>query len=955
MTEDVAKTYLIALDAMKRVGPKDIHRKAMLEAEDLGYEVVPSDTALRDHLLSAHPDDELRSNLHLQLVTWDTARTEDSEWAEGTAPNTDERRDVILRRLKVDDQTAVLFHQIFPVVHSGETIVIADNWDQWYTPEVQQKHNFYWEHYENYLVKQRGWNPNAVAKLDDATTHVVERLTNPVNKRPYQAKGLVVGYVQSGKTANFTGVIAKAIDAGYRLVIVLTGTTNLLREQTQRRLDMELVGEENILRGVDIANPEALADVDYQQDEDWAKGKFVKHGRRPSTVGRPDIHRMTTRRADYRSLHQGIAALDFERRDRTKPLTHPDNLFASDARLVVVKKNQSALKKFVKDLAAITAELHEIPALIIDDESDQASVNTKKPSKEWEQGRGKRDRTAINALISQLLRMLPRGQYVGYTATPFANVFVDPSDSEDIFPRDFVISLGRPLSYMGPEDFHDIDSPIPPEERTIANSKERAHIRLLQEDDDNAELLKAMDTFVLAGAVKLFRREFGVGEFKHHTMLVHEAMKTEAHRAKAETIKTTWRTAGYFSSSCHPRLRHIYLNDILPVTRATAPELPVPATFEELARYLGNTAQLIGGNGNPVLVVNSDQDIEQEELNFEQHGVWRILVGGNKLARGFTIEGLTVSYYRREVKAADALMQMGRWFGYRDGYRDLVRLHVTPNLRDAFESICRDEEDFRAELRQYVGFGADGQPLVTPAQIPPLVSSRMVRPTAASKMYNAELAERRTLKKEPSSGYPALSDKAALERNIDACVPLLQAALAERRTMTCGKSEFEAFFGTVSHEDLVQVLQALRWAHDHTFAPDIEWLRGLGPDRITSWRILLPQQKSGHTASFRGLGPFSLHGRAHDGPDKDRLRGNSTSVHRNAVEEAMREDDPLIGWLTLYPVVYKNRLSIPADDPNEVVMAIRLDLPGTAAPVDKRPLAYRVRDKTKPDYMVVTG
>ncbi len=122
----------------------------------------------------------------------------------------------------------------------------------WYTAEVQQKRNFYWEHYQNYLVKQRSWDPNAVAKLDDATAHVVERLTNPVNKNPYQAKGLVVGYVQSGKTANFTGVIAKAIDAGYRLIIVLTGTTNLLREQTQRRIDMELVGDENILRGVDI-------------------------------------------------------------------------------------------------------------------------------------------------------------------------------------------------------------------------------------------------------------------------------------------------------------------------------------------------------------------------------------------------------------------------------------------------------------------------------------------------------------------------------------------------------------------------------------------------------------------------------------------------------------------------------------------------------------------------------
>jgi hypothetical protein len=545
--------------------------------------------------------------------------------------------------------------------------------------------------------------------------------------------------------------------------------------------------------------------------------------------------------------------------------------------------------------------------------------------------------------------MLPRGQYVGYTATPFANVFVDPADAEDIFPKDFVISLERPPGYMGADDFHDLDSPIPMEERTVANSKEKAHVRLLQDEEDEADLLNAMDMFVLAGAVKLFRQKQGMPEFRHHTMLVHEAMKTDVHRAKAQVIKDTWSKAGYFTSTCRPRLRYLYEQDVLPVSRALAPELPIPATFEELLPYITNTARLINTSNNPVLVVNSDKDIEQEELNFDQHPVWRILVGGNKLARGFTVEGLTVSYYRRGVKNADALMQMGRWFGFRKGYRDLVRLHVTPDLRDAFESICRDEEDFREELRQYTGYGEDGQPLVTPAQIPPLVSSRMLRPTATSKMYNAVLEERRTLTKEPSSGYPGTSNKAALKRNINAFVSVMAAAAGNEKTYSWGKSSFRALVAGVSHDEMLAVLSQLEWAHEDTFRPDLKWLEKLGPDRVRDWEVVFPQQ-GGLAATFRGSGPFSLHRRTADG---DRVRGNATSLHRYAVDDAMK-GKPLTGSLLVYPVVARNAQDVPAEDPADVIMAIRLALPAGARPINTGPLRYTARDSSKPWHTVVS-
>ncbi len=335
-----------------------------------------------------------------------------------------------------------------------------------------------------------------MAVLDEASDRVVELLADPSDEAAYQSKGLVVGYVQSGKTANFTGVVAKAVDAGYRLVIVLGGTLNLLRAQTQRRLDMELVGRENILRGA----PDH--ESDYADDPAWAQGNFLTHGGLPSSRGGFDIVRMTTRDNDYKSLLQGIVALEFEKQEPALPLYDPRNLHRSSARLMVVKKNKTVLTKLVKDLNKIKTPLGEIPVLIIDDESDEASVNTSNLSKP------DAERTAINEKISELLRILPRAQYVGYTATPFANVFIDPSDAEDIFPKDFIISLPRPAGYMGVQVFHDLDLDLPPSERTFANSNEKEHVRdiVLNDEEDDSCLRKAMDMFMLTAAMSCTAR-----------------------------------------------------------------------------------------------------------------------------------------------------------------------------------------------------------------------------------------------------------------------------------------------------------------------------------------------------------------------------------------------------------------------------------------------------------------
>jgi hypothetical protein len=953
MTDPMAQAYLGALGMLEQTGPRDLHQTASVLDGSAG------DEGLRAYLADAGPDDQLHKRLLLTLATWD--HVIDAVWTEGTEPNSAERREVIVRLLKIDDATSQLFMQEFPVAGIDGDIVIADSWEPWYTEEVRKDRAFYWTRYRNLLIDQK-WDGDAISQLDRATNEVVERLADPARTEAYQAKGLVVGYVQSGKTANFTGVLGKAIDAGYRLVIVLTGTTDILRAQTQRRLDKELIGVENILGGISPSDEELLDQVDYQGDPDWISGGFVRLGVLPAEAGKPGIDRLTTYRFDYKSLKQGIAALDFPKREKNRHYYEPVNLFAGDARIAVVKKNASVLKRLVTDLKLIKARLNEIPTLIIDDESDQASVNTSNPKK-WEADQ--KERSAINKLISELLGMLPRAQYVGYTATPFANVFIDPSDAEDIFPKDFLISLRRPPGYMGASDFHDLDVDFGLEGRTYANSSRRAHVRFMASESvgDDVGLQEAMDAFVISGAMKLYREDHGYGSFRHHTMLVHEGMRTTVHKERADRIIALWQRAGYYSQGAHQRLRALYDTDFAPVSRVRGGELPIPQSFDELLPYLSKAVGRIGRTGNPVLIVNSDK-IEtegQEDLDFETSDhVWRILVGGNKLARGFTIEGLTVSYYLRMTKQADTMMQMGRWFGFRKGYRDLVRLYTTPELYESFEAIVRDEEFFRDELRQYAKL-VDGKPQLTPQDVPPLVGSHLpkIKPTAPNKSYNKSLAQRRTPIKEPKVGYPRLQDRADLKHNVEAFEPILERATATDRVELVGdRGRFRAWTCEFAHSELLDVLGRLRWSNPDAFSADLAWLETLDEDQVDRWYVIIPQlQSDAQSVRILEHGPFSLHTRR---VDNGRLEARSPLFDRATADAIARPPKPapksLCGVLLVYPMISKdkNPKIVNGDlDPTEVVMAFRMVLP-TGAVSEHGPLVtFRTKDSTRPKDAII--
>ncbi|MFF5012449.1 Z1 domain-containing protein [Streptomyces sp. NPDC001165] len=842
-----------ALGGMQANRPKNLQRALEYQAEDEGPEAesLATESDFQQALRSSHSTDQLVELWRKQLTQWDYA--EGPVWSD-TEPRTDDRRTAVFELLGLREETRELLNTLIPVPRDTGAVVISDEFTPWYTPQSQQGRSWYWPAYRRLLTEEKRWQETAVAALDAASDRVVERLANPTDEAAYQSKGLVVGYVQSGKTANFTGVIAKAVDAGYRLVIVLGGTLNLLRAQTQRRLDMELVGRENILRGA------AEYESDYADDPAWSKGKFLSHGGLPSTLGAFDIVRMTTRDNDYKSLLQGIVALEFEKQEPALPLYHPQNLHRSSARLMVVKKNKTVLTKLVKDLNKIKTPLSEIPVLIIDDESDEASVNTTNPSKP------DAERTAINQKISELLRMLPRAQYVGYTATPFANVFVDPSDTEDIFPKDFIVSLPRPHGYMGVQDFHDLDSTVPFEERTFANSNEKAHVRdiVLSDDEDDTALQQAMDMFVLTAAMKLYREENGLGDryFQHHTMLIHESVRTAAHRELLGRVTKLWWNSGYTGASGHQRLRSLFETDLLPVSQARGGGHSVPASYDDLARYIGAAATRIGGDDQPIIVVNGDKDIETGEADFDKRSIWKILIGGQKLSRGFTIEGLTVTYYRRRTNNASTLMQMGRWFGFRKGYQDLVRLYLGReetmgakeiDLYEAFEAICRDEETFRRELRQYAEL-VDGMPQVTPAQVPPLVSQHLswLKPTSPNKMFNARLVNKRSPGQwEEPTAYPV--GTAALRHNTGLWLPVLESLSptpsAFQYTFDGSSHRFNALTGTLSAASFLTLVRSLEWGAEAQFAPHLAYLTeicGSPQPEVDDWVVIAPQHASGN-------------------------------------------------------------------------------------------------------------
>ncbi|MDY0912865.1 Z1 domain-containing protein [Rathayibacter festucae] len=810
------------------------------------------------------PNADARVKFHIALGGWDDQSQ--SDWSVGTEPGSEARRVRIMEKLKLSAEAGAQITALMPSLGARDTLIARTaEWDPWYTEDRRALRHFYWDAYRD-VLRAKGWMPESINGLNRASNQIVERLADPAGQGAYQSKGLVVGHVQSGKTANFTATIAKAIDAGYRLIIVLTGTVEILRGQTQRRLDMELIGAENILGGADPNDPDAIKDIDYvgKGDDDWDSGKFLKHGVDIVRVRDiPGIKRLTTMSGDYKSLKSGLDALDFQAlQDPSKPVFAPENLFPADVRIAIVKKNRFVLDKLLRDLQNLHADLREIPTLIIDDEADQASVNTR-PVRKNGVYLDKEDieRTAINKLLKVFLDKMPRAQYLAYTATPFANVFVSPDDSKDVFPSDFILALEPPAAYMGGSVFHDLDRSAGDDEPTYENSGEAAFARDISAfEDEEAAILRALDMFVLSGAVKLWReKNQPEARFRHHTMLAHVSQTTAEHEKLKALIEAVWYDHGFTSPGELARLSSLFDADVRPVhaARGTAKGNLLPVDFGELEPFIGAAVAKITSTGSPVVVVNGTKESDYKAADFQSGEYWRVMVGGAKLSRGFTVEGLTVSYFRRKSQAADTLMQMGRWFGYRPGYEDLVRLYIDRaqadakgkiyDLYDAFTTIVQDEERFRERLAQYSALREDGRPKFLPRDVPPMVFQQLpwLKPTATNKMYNAVLVREGQggLVRDLNNVAPADGSGSA----ISAILPWFAGGVSRRMNFTFPdrpskkRGTFDAAVVMVTTAQLTAALEAQSWMTGFEIGPTIRFLEAKTEDGlIEDWAVLAP-------------------------------------------------------------------------------------------------------------------
>jgi hypothetical protein len=855
----------LVLGAMAAVGPRDLRAWLRQPGPDLPAATEEDINGMVNALLSEDPNTPARVRFSGLLRSWDNVKV--GGWIDETPRNTAARRRRIHELLRSPPHFESRVDAQIPFYPIEEPIVIAQAHRDWYTPRPGVK-DYYWSTYQRYLSEQRGWQEDSLLSLDNTTRAIVECLADPEWTQAYASRGLVMGYVQSGKTTNFMGVAARAADAGYRLCIVLAGTWNILRNQTQRRFDKELLGKEL------LGNDESYT---LQPPSDWHE--FLEHGADPSTLGHYTWQRLTRPDIDFRRLKAAIDNLEFEKRDKAAALFSPINLHALPAKLLVVKKHSSILANLVKDLKLIRTRLTDLPTLIIDDESDQAGLNTIDPKRAKRRQASAKERSRTNQRITELLDLFPRGQYIGYTATPYANALVDPDDPQDLFPKDFIVSLDRPRGYMGVSDFFDPQANFEDLSKDDWSEAEIAFIRRVENPlgKDDEDLKKALRSYVLSGAVKLYRSgqdpvRYKDAYFRHHTMLIHTSQLRGEHTSLAERLKRLWDQCAMNSPKGLTDLETIWKGDYEPVCGAQGSELS-PESFDVLLPYLSGAIKRIEHGQNVFLVVNSDSP---DAPDFSAAPVWKIVIGGNKLSRGYTIEGLTVSYYRRVAGAADTLMQMGRWFGFRPGYRDLVRVFLgvkdgrrgDTDLVALFKEVCRMEESFREEIKRYAR--TPGARHITPKEIPPLISvTGTLPPTAGNKMFNAKVT---------GKNFAAQTSMLTLtpikpQRNVTTGTTLLLASKSIGRSTLGGVSAdggaiaADSLLYEATNADVVAFLKQFRWLESEYKFPErpaettlqIEFLEQQ-KHGITSWLIMAPQRKVsfGATLTIEGVGKFAV-------------------------------------------------------------------------------------------------
>jgi hypothetical protein len=540
----------------------------------------------------------------------------------------------------------------------------------------------FWTRYTEYLEKQKKFAPSVILQLDELTDKVLDKLFNPQRSEiQISKKGLVVGQVQSGKTANYTGLICKAADAGFNLIVVLAGIHNNLRSQTQNRIDEGFLG------------------FDTQYERAYTMNKTTKIG-----VGLIPGFENAIANSYTTSLEKG----DFTSRATN---TAGFNFNAPQPILLVVKKNASVLKRLCNWLQtqATNNKITNKSLLIIDDEADNASINT---------NRKELDPTTINKNICSIISLFNRSAYVGYTATPFANIFI-PQNEDDLFPRDFIINIPAPTNYIGPEKVFgtsiipdDTNNDLLPIVCPIKDYEFFVPQGHAKDDDkptfsDIPESLKtAVKCFIVTCAIRIAR---GQGT-KHNSMLIHISRFQMWQNHIKELVEQLFNFYKHEIEANDPAMMEEF-RKILEDDTANYKSYKSVTTEIQQSKFNGIDSNLTVHSWEEIkpLLFKAVQKFEIKSINGtsgdcltyyenEKTGISVIAIGGDKLSRGLTLEGLSVSYFLRASKMYDTLMQMGRWFGYRPGYVDLCRLFTSEELNEWFRHITIASEELRSDF-----------------------------------------------------------------------------------------------------------------------------------------------------------------------------------------------------------------------------------------------------------------
>jgi hypothetical protein len=540
------------------------------------------------------------------------------------------------------------------------TILVASDHEPWLLARKPSINPRFWDRYQKFLAS-RNWPPVVLNTLDRVTDEILDGCGNPEKTGVWARRGLVMGDVQSGKTSTYTGLACKAADAGYELIVLLTGTLESLRRQTQERLDEGFVG-------LDSA-PFLTRENAYKRvgagliDQTFSGAAFT------SRIGDFSMKTMTQ--------------LNFQLASFRVPI------------LLVVKKNKQILQNLEDWLRNYNAQDGKIsiPMLLVDDEADNASVNV---------GAKGEDPKAINTRIRALLNLFRRSTYVGFTATPFANIFIEPESThamlgDDLFPRDFLYALEPPTNYIGAEAIFSNEHP-PTRVLDIDDAEPyfpAGHDSSLVVDDVPDSLKSAVLGFIIANAIRDLRGEGPT----HRSMLVNVSRLTAVQSSVADILDAYLRSLqqDIRNYAQLPESEALLDPSIASIHKCWQDD------FQDAGSTWSAVQRGLAAASLPITVKAVNQRTGAASLDYSAHkktGLRVVAVGGNSLSRGITLEGLSESYFFRNSQMYDTLLQMGRWFGYRDGYADLCRVWLTLDAQQWYSHITTATMELRDEVRR---------------------------------------------------------------------------------------------------------------------------------------------------------------------------------------------------------------------------------------------------------------